>query len=85
MVTDELQGAADAAIAGESKHSQTSKERLDEAFRLAKEHKLVIVSRREVYRVFRATVPHLTFIGERVDPEALLALVKRAAKATPAK
>lgn len=53
---------------------------LIEAERIAKNAGLRITCRRGVYRVWRDTIPKLTFIGERVNEAATLELVKKAAR-----
>ena len=82
IAADERLGEPAAAIAGDARNSVAWKRKVAEAFRLAKAGGLVILTKRDGYRVFRATAPRLTFIGERVDVGSLLALVKRS---TPSK
>lgn len=50
-----------------------------EARRLADSANLKIFCKNGVYRVYRNTMPRLTWIGDRVSADALLELVKRAA------
>lgn len=61
------------------RHAEDLKLKVAEAYELAKESDLRITNRNEVYKVFRNTIPKLTFIGQAVDGAKLLAIVKRAA------
>lgn len=59
---------------------------LEEAQQLAARHRLKVVPRRtssgavRCWLLYRDTLPRLTYIGERCNEKALLALVKSASK-----
>lgn len=62
------------------RHSVDGRMKLEEAHELAKEGNLRILNRNGLFKVYRNTLPRLTYVGQAVDSTKLLALVRRAAR-----
>lgn len=62
-----------------SARTRTPEERLQEARRLALENGMLVIQKGAAFLLYRRQIPRNTYIGTRSTPEALRALVRRAA------